>query len=99
MGKINQDPVNQAILNLGIDVAKLERKIRNIELTDQEYDDFARIAGRLAKMRLDTIVRSADWQTWPPQIRHEVIAEVIKRSRTVAEGQLFAKYPHIPRDV
>jgi hypothetical protein len=27
-----------------------------------------------------------------------VIAEVIKRSWTVAEGQLFAKYPHIPRD-
>jgi hypothetical protein len=32
---------------------KVERKIRNIELTDQEYYDFARIAGRLAKMRRD----------------------------------------------
>jgi hypothetical protein len=31
-------------------------------------------------------------------VRHVAIAEVIKRSRTVAEGQLFAKYPHIPGD-
>jgi hypothetical protein len=30
--------------------------------------------------------------------RHDVIAEVIKRSRTVAEELLFAKYPHIPYD-
>jgi hypothetical protein len=49
-------------------------------------------------MRLDMIVKSPDWQTWPPHVQHDVIAEVIKRSRTVAEGQLFAKYPHIPRD-
>jgi hypothetical protein len=27
-----------------------------------------------------------------------VIQEVVRRSRMVTEGQLFAKYPHIPRD-
>jgi hypothetical protein len=27
-----------------------------------------------------------------------VVQEVIKRSQRVAEGQPFAKYPHIPRD-
>jgi hypothetical protein len=68
MQGISRDPVNRAMLDLGIAPAKVERKIRNIELTDQEYDDFARIAGRLAKMRL----RSPDWQTWPPHIRHDV---------------------------
>jgi hypothetical protein len=78
--------------------AKVERKIRNIELTDREYDDFARIAGRLAKMRLEMIIRSPDWQMWPPHLRHDVVAEVIRKSRTVAEGSLFAKYPHIVRD-
>jgi hypothetical protein len=56
------------------------------------------IAGRLAKMRLDMMVRSPDWQTWPPHIGHDMIQEVIKRSRIVAEEQLLAKYPHIPRD-
>jgi hypothetical protein len=49
-------------------------------------------------MRLDMMVRSADWQTWPPQIRHDVIAEVIKPSPDRRRGQLFAKYPRIPRD-
>jgi hypothetical protein len=39
-----------------------------------------------------------DWQTWPSHVRHDVIQDVIKGSRTVAGGQLFADYPHIPRD-
>jgi hypothetical protein len=35
---------------------------------------------------------------WPNYLRHDVILEVIKRSRTVAEGAIFARYPHIIRD-
>jgi hypothetical protein len=61
MTRISNDPVNRAMLDLGIAPAKVEKKIRNVELTEQEYDDFARLSGRMAKMRLDTIVKSADW--------------------------------------
>jgi hypothetical protein len=48
MQRISNDPVDRAMLDLGIAPAKVERKIRNVELTEQEYDDFARISGRLA---------------------------------------------------
>ena len=96
--KISDDPVNKAMLDLGIAPARVERKIRNVDLTEQEYDDFARIAGRSAKMRLDVIVRSSDWQTWPGHVRHDVIAETIRQSREAARGLMMAKYPHIPAD-
>ncbi len=96
--KVNSDPVNQAMLDLGIHPAAVERKIRNVELTDQQYDDFSRIAGRLAKSRLDVIVQSPDWQRWPKHVRHDVISEVIRQSREGARGTMMQKFPSIPRD-
>jgi hypothetical protein len=96
--KVGTDPVNLAMLNLGIAPAQVERKIRNVELTDQQYDDFARIAGRMTKMRLDTIVRSPDWQLWPNHIRHDVLSEVIRQSRESARGMMMMKYPRIAHD-
>lgn len=94
----NSDPVRQAMLDLGVAPAPVPKTIRNVDLTDQEYTDFARTAGRMAKMRLDTIVRSPDWRRWPNHLRHDVIAEVVKQSREAARGWMMGRYPHIVRD-
>jgi hypothetical protein len=96
--RVGTDPVNLAMVQLGIAPAQVERKIRNVELTDQQHDDFARIAGRMTKMRLDTIVRSPDWQTWPGHIKHDVISEVIRQSREASRGVVMMKYPQIVKD-
>jgi hypothetical protein len=93
--RISDDPVNQAMLQLGIAPAQVKRTIRNVPLTDQQYDDYARMAGRMAKQRLDMIVRSPDWRTWPAHTQHDVIQEVIKQSRESASGALMMKYPTI----
>jgi hypothetical protein len=98
MKHINTDPVRRAMLDLGVAPAPVPRSIRNVDLTDGEYTDFARLSGRMAKLRLDAIVESADWRAWPNHVRHDVVAEVIKQSREAARGMMMAKYPHIPRD-
>jgi hypothetical protein len=97
MKRVNGDPVNQAMFDLGIKAARPERKIRGIDLTDQQYDDFTRMAGRMAKLRLDTIVRSPDWQMLPTGIRHDVIAKNIEGARESARGMVMMKYPMIPQ--
>lgn len=96
--RMSHDPVNAAMLNLGIYPAQPIRKIRNVELNDDQYDDYSRIAGRMTKMRLDAIVKSPDWNTWPNHIRHDVISEVIRQSREAAQGVVMMKYPQIVRD-
>lgn len=98
MRRISQDPVNQAMLRLGIAPAKLERKIRNVELSDAQYDDFARTAGRMTKMRLDQIVRSPDWSIWPAHVQHDVIAETIRQSREAGRGMMMMRFPEIARE-
>jgi hypothetical protein len=97
MQRVNADPVNQAMLDLGIHPGMPPRKIRNVDLTDQQYDDFSRIAGRMLKQRMDVIVRSPDWQRWPNHVRHEAFNEVQRQTLESARGVVMMKYPSIPR--
>ena len=96
--QMSHDAVNGAMLRLGIYPAPVEKKIRNVQLTDQQYDDFSRIAGRMTKMRLDAIVNSPDYQQWPDHAQHDVMAEVVKQSRETARGMMMMKYPQIVHD-
>ena len=84
------------MLDLGVHPAAVERKIRGVDLTDQQYDDHSRIAGRMTKMRLDTIVRSPDWQMWSPFMKHDAISAVITSCREAAAGVMMMKNPTIP---
>jgi hypothetical protein len=97
VNRISHDPVNQALLNLGIGVAQPKREIRNVPLTDQQYDDFSRIAGRMLKMRLDTIVNSPQFQSWSNGEKHYVIEETLRQTREVAGGIVMMQNPGIPQ--
>lgn len=96
--QMSNDPVNLAMLAIGVAPAPVERSIRNVQLSDQQYDDFSRIAGVTAKMRLDALVRSPDWQTWTSSTQHDVIQEVLRQTREAARGVMMMKYPDIPRE-
>ena len=95
--RVNNDPVLLAMQNLSIFPGQVNRKIRNVELNDQQYDDYARLAGRMLKSRLDVIVRSPDWQTFNPQAQHDTITAQITLSRESARNVVMAKYPEILR--
>lgn len=93
--RMSQDPVNMSLAELGIGVAPVDHRIANIKLTDQQYDDYARLAGRMLKQRLDLYARSPDWRQWPTQVKVDAVKELTTQSRTVARGMLMAKYPSI----
>ena len=44
--RMSRDPVNIALAQLGIGIAPVDRTVRNVQLTEQQYDDFARSQGR-----------------------------------------------------
>ena len=96
--KISMDPVNRAMLALNVSPAPVERTIRNVKLTDQQYDEYARLAGHAAKIRLEAIVGAPDFQTWAPATKHEVFEETVRQARESARGMMMMKYPQIPRD-
>jgi len=96
--KINVDPVNQAMFKVRVFPGAVERKIRNIELTPDQYDDYQRIAGRVAKMRLDQVVISPFFQQRTPSEQHDIMTEIIRGCRTAATEQMLHKYPNIAAD-
>ena len=96
--RVSTDPVNRAMLALNVSPAPVERSIRNVPLTDQEYDDYARLAGRSAKMRLDMMVQSPLWQNWTAAMQYEMLEETVRQCREFARGLMMMKYPYIPRD-
>lgn len=93
--QVSKDPVNQAMLQTNYWPGTLDRKIRGVALTDEQYDQFSMLAGRMAKSRLDQIVRSPDWQSWPASTRHDVVQETILQSRETARGIMMGRYPSI----
>jgi hypothetical protein len=95
--QMSKDPVNQAFLNLGFYPGPPGRKIRNIELSDEQYDDYARLAGRAAKMRLDRLVQNQQFKNWSPQMQHDALEYAIKASREAASGKILALYPEIAK--
>lgn len=93
--KVNNDPVNQALLNAGIYPSLPERKIRGVQLTGQEYDDYSRIAGRMAKARLDAMVKQPGFSSIPEGVRREMMTSAISGSRETARSLVMMQNPDI----
>lgn len=95
--QISHDPVDLALLNVGYYPGPVPRKIRGVALTDQQYDDFARISGRMAKMQLNAMVQMPAFATLPASIRQEMLHEAIVSSRENARSLIMMQYPDIIR--
>ncbi len=96
--RMNNDPVNLAMVRLKIFPARLDREIRDVKLTDQQYDDYARIAGRNAKMRLDAIVKTPGFNSAPPGVQHDLIKQAVDSAREQARALIMMQNPQIVRD-
>lgn len=96
--KANNDPVNKALMDLHISPALPSRKIRGVALSDQQYDDYSRIAGRVAKMRLNAIVAAPGFTGQPAEVRREVITRTVDGAREQARAQIMMTNPGIIRE-
>jgi hypothetical protein len=93
--RIKSDPVNQALLAANYFPGKLDRKIRGVELSDDQYDDYSRIAGRMAKVRLNAIVGIPGFVTMPETARKELMTNAITTSREAARSLIMMQNPEI----
>lgn len=94
--KVNNDPVNQRLVALGMGPALPKRDIRGVPLTDQQYDDYSKYAGRLAKLRLNQLVTAPGFTLQPEMIQRELISKTISAIReAVSRGVMMKLYPDI----
>jgi hypothetical protein len=69
--------------------AKILRNVKGVPLTDQQYDDLARVSGRLAKMRMDDLVRTPGFLALPAGLQNKQMQQTLASSRKAGEDWLM----------
>lgn len=90
---VHTDPVDDALRSLNFYPAMPRRIVRGVSLTDQQYHDYAQMAGRLSHMRLQQTIGVPGFNLLPDGEKIQVIREIITSSRQAAQGYLFMRYP------
>jgi len=93
--RLSKDPVNIKLQELNVFPAKLSRKIRGVELTDQQYDEYQKLSGKMTKMRLDAVVNQAGFSTLPPTTQTDAIRRITASTRDMARSIMMMKNPDI----
>lgn len=95
--KANNDPVYKALDDARMYPSLPERKIRGQKLSDEEYDDYVRISGKMMKIRMGAIVKQPGFAALPVETRHDMLAEAEKSSREIARSVIMMHNPQIIR--
>jgi hypothetical protein len=89
------DHVVETMERLGVGVGKLQRKIRGVELSDQQYYDYSRLAGQMAKTRLDAVIGMPGFDAIPKGKQVELITKQISGAREAARSLIMMQNPEI----
>jgi len=83
------DPATAALQKAEYYPARMSRKIRGVELSDAQYDDLTRIAGRDAHMHIQAMVSNPGFDLLPKEIRQKQLKDAMDNSRDMARGILL----------
>jgi hypothetical protein len=97
--QIKNDLIAREMLRLGVWKAAPPRTIRGVDLTDAQYDDYQKIAGRLARQSLTMVVGGAGWDQLPPATQAEIIDRLFDRSRESARSFMMISHPELLNDI
>lgn len=78
------DPVVQKLESLNTGIGRLSDKIKNVQLTEQQYDDYSRIAGQMTYARLSKVIQIPGFNKMPPQHQMTLIEKTVTDCRHLA---------------
>jgi len=87
---MHEDRVNQRLKDLGLFPAPFDRKLRGVELTPEQYDEYKRVGGRTAKMMLNNLIQPG-FERLPKGIQTQMIQKMITEGRKVGEDNVLMK--------
>lgn len=91
------DPVVNRMESINMGIGRLDKKIRGVQLSEQQYDDYAKMAGRMTKMRLNNYVSITGTAQLPAEIQMKTMQSIIDDSREKARRIIMMNNPDIVR--
>jgi hypothetical protein len=84
------DPVTKEAERVGLPLTLPPDTIRGIKLTDEQYDDYVRLSGRLAHMRLQELIGESTYQAEAPtqQLKDLIAARSGARREATEQPEL-----------
>lgn len=84
------DPVTQEAERVGLPLTLPPQKIRGVQLTPEQYNDYVRISGNLAHMRLSELIGESDYQAEqaPQQLKDLLKARNASRREAVNDPDM-----------
>lgn len=89
--QVKNDPVAKAFKDNGYFPAPVEKKIAGVELSPEQYHQYAQKAGMLAKLRLNILVGLPGFNQLSTYTKHEMMQEAVTGSRSAAAQWLMAQ--------
>lgn len=83
--KITNDPVWQALQGAHYFPAPVKTDIQGVKLTDEQYFQYATMAGTLAKQLLDQVVADPGFKSMKSIDRHDIMKTMVEQARSHAE--------------
>ncbi len=102
VSKAKDDPANAAMLENRVKIGMPRRAINGVDLTPEEYSEYTRIAGELAKSQVGALVNSPGWKRVPKgegSLAAELLRSTIIKSRNVASAQMLANSSRLQQAV
>ena len=90
------DPVASETAALNIPIALPERKINKVELTPEEYDQFAQESGQWSHKIIKERMAEPEWEGLTPGIKGAVIKKVIAAVRHEVGQKIMGKIVNTP---
>lgn len=96
---VKEDPVDRALLQVQLYPAPVPRRIQGVELTPEQYDKFAQMAGRLAKLYLDDLVAEDGFASEPGGSRRKLMMDLIDAARATARDTIIVDSEGTANDI
>jgi hypothetical protein len=78
----NPEKINKEIVRLGIHPDPVQKKIKGVELTPQEYDLYSELSGKRAKLMVSHYIESDAYDSRRDEINKLAINNIIQHART-----------------
>lgn len=91
--EISKDPVRMELTRLDMSIRPPANKIKDIELSPQQYDKLQVTVGNLAKRLLDNLINSEKWPNIPDGIKKDLIQKSFEQANSFGRISLQSQDP------
>lgn len=105
--KAVDDPASEEVYRLRLPLSMPRREIRGVDLKPDEFSRYVELAGNGLKGpdgngfkdSIDELIKTPMYQSWPDEMKREVIVNMQNKYKRAAQAQMLTEFPDIMMEV